>query len=105
MAARNEEDPVQLSPVQRLILEMLILNGGEMYGLELVSESGGRLKRGTVYVTLDRMEDKGYIESRKEPKQPNERGLPKRRYKPTGLGQRVLSYWELSNSRGGLSHG
>ena len=32
-----------------------------MYGLELVTESEGALKRGTVYVTLGRLEEKGYV--------------------------------------------
>lgn len=66
-----------------------------MYGLEMVEQSGGRLKRGTVYVTLGRMEDKGYIESQIETSQQRERGLPKRFYKPTALGTRVLTNWEM----------
>jgi len=105
MKKNIEEDPVRLSSLERMVLEMLVLNSGEMYGLELVSESGGRLKRGSIYVTLDRMESKGYIESRKEAKQPNERGLPKRRYKTTGFGRRVLQAWELPAQGGELSRG
>ncbi len=37
-----------------------------MYGLALVEQSAGPLKRGTVYLTLGRMEDKKYVESRTE---------------------------------------
>ena len=37
-----------------------------MFGLQLVEQSNGGLKRGTVYVTLGRMQDKGYVESRTE---------------------------------------
>ena len=48
----------------------------EAYGLELVSASRGRLKRGTVYVTLGRMEEKGYITSRLEDAPPEAGGCP-----------------------------
>ena len=37
-----------------------------MYGLQLVEQSEGALKRGTVYVTLGRMEAKGLVESEQE---------------------------------------
>ena len=82
----------RLSPKEALILEMLITRG-EMYGLEMVSASDGRLKRGTVYVTLGRMGGKGYVEA--VPEQ-SDSGLPQRRYRPTGLGDRVLRAWELA---------
>jgi len=77
-----------LSGKERIILELLI-NSGEMYGLELVKASDGELKRGTVYVTLDRMEDKGLVESRQED-QAEHGGIPRRLYRPTGHGARVL---------------
>ena len=34
------------------ILKYLVDKGGERYGLEMVEDSGGTLKKGTVYVTL-----------------------------------------------------
>ena len=89
------DDPIRLSSLEFLILKMLINNSGEMFGLEMVDHSGGRLKRGTIYVTLGRMEDKGFIESRKEKQREGERGLPRRLYKPSALGQRVLAEWEM----------
>ncbi|MBZ5659046.1 MAG: PadR family transcriptional regulator [Acidobacteriia bacterium] len=74
-----------------MIMEILLdRRTRELYGLELVRESGSRLKRGTVYVTLGRLEDKGFIESR-EDNQPNVSGLPRRLYKVTGYGQRVFA--------------
>jgi PadR family transcriptional regulator len=81
-----------LSPKETLILE-LIVAGEEMYGLELVSASRRRLKRGTIYVTLARMEDKGYVTSRLEDPPADAGGLPRRLYRPTALGRRVLSVW------------
>ena len=77
-----------LSRTEGLILELL--SGGETFGLELVQKSGGKLKRGTAYVTLARMEDKGYLESRTEPLAPGAIGLPRRLYRPTPFGLRVL---------------
>ena len=56
--SNNNEFP-KLSPKEMLTLEMLISNG-EMFGLEMVEASEGELKRGTIYVTLQRMSDKGY---------------------------------------------
>jgi DNA-binding PadR family transcriptional regulator len=81
-----------LSPKESLILELLV-ERGEMYGLQLVSASRRRLKRGTVYVTLGRMEDKGYISSRLEDAPPDAGGLPRRMYAVTPLGARVLEAW------------
>jgi PadR family transcriptional regulator PadR len=84
--------PPTLSGKETLIIDLLIRNG-DMYGLELVAASGGRLKRGTVYVTLGRMEKKGYITSRIEDAPPDAGGLPRRVYQPTALGRRVLAAW------------
>ena len=87
-----------LSPKESLILELLV-GAKEMYGLELVAASGGALKRGTVYVTLGRMEEKGYVESRLEAAPPAAGGLPRRIYAPTPLGREVLSAWTVAASR------
>jgi DNA-binding PadR family transcriptional regulator len=87
-----------LSTKESLILELLI-GAREMYGLELVGASAGALKRGTVYVTLDRMEDKGYVTSRLEAAPPAAGGLPRRIYSPTPLGRDVLAAWTTAASR------
>jgi PadR family transcriptional regulator PadR len=81
-----------VSPKELLILELL-LRHDELYGLQLVSESRGRLKRGTVYVTLGRMEDKGYITSKLDDSPPGAGGLPRRIYSATPLGRRMLGAW------------
>lgn len=62
----------------------------------MVEASGGRLKRGTVYVTLGRMEEKGYLDSRQEPLPPGATGLPRRLYTPTRHALRVLDAWRLA---------
>jgi DNA-binding PadR family transcriptional regulator len=91
MAQRGIHLPT-LSTKEFLILELLI-GAKEMYGLELVAASAGALKRGTVYVTLGRMEDKGYVASRLESAPPAAGGLPRRIYTPTALGRQVLGAW------------
>ena len=83
-----------LPPKERLILELLV-SAGPLYGLELVERSEGGLKRGTVYVTLGRMEAKGFLTSEQETLPDGAIGLPRRRYRPTGLGERVLRAWSL----------
>jgi DNA-binding PadR family transcriptional regulator len=77
---------------QRLILELLVAQG-PMFGLQLVETSEGRLKRGTVYVTLGLLEQKGYVESEQEAAEMGAIGLPRRIYRPTGLGERALRAW------------
>ena len=92
----RNQDPTRLSALESVVLKMLINKGGEMFGLEMVDNSGNRLKKGTIYVTLSRMEGKDFIQSRKEPKRPGARGLPRRLYQITDLGMEVLQNWELS---------
>ncbi len=72
----------RLSRKERLILDLLI-DQGEMYGLEMVKTAPHDLKRGTVYVTFGRMADKGYVDSR-QVKEPGDPGLPKRLFRATG---------------------
>lgn len=85
----------RLSATERLILELLVEHG-ELFGLGLVERSAGRLKRGTVYVTLGRMQDKGYLQSRQEPLPEGAVGLPRRYYSPTGHALRVLDAWRIA---------
>lgn len=79
-----------VSPKELLVLELLVREKAR-YGLELVAASRGRLKRGTVYVTLGRMEEKGLVASSLEDAPPAAGGLPRRVYEPTALGRRMLS--------------
>jgi DNA-binding PadR family transcriptional regulator len=77
---------------EQTILELLASEGA-MYGLQIVERSGGALKRGTVYVTLGRMEAKGFVESDEQPLPPGGIGLPRRIYRLTALGERMLRAW------------
>lgn len=83
-------DIPSLSEKEFLIMNLLIGSPRLMYGLQLVEQSEGKLKRGTIYVTLNRLEEKGYVESKKEEA---ESGVvtPRRLYKATGLGVKVFN--------------
>ena len=82
-----------ISPTESLILELLQVR--ERYGLELVDASAGRLKRGSVYVLLGRMEKKGFVQSRQEPREPGAVGLPRRIYQATKYGLKVHAAYQL----------
>jgi PadR family transcriptional regulator len=84
----------RLSRTERVILDLL--RDEDTFGLALVERSKGALKRGTVYVTLARMQEKGYVESRTEPGVAGAIGLPRRLYRPTAHGLRVLDAWSVA---------
>jgi DNA-binding PadR family transcriptional regulator len=86
-----------LSEKEYLILNLLIGSPAPMYGLAMVEQSDGKLKRGTIYTTLNRLEEKGYITSKREEA---EAGLqPRRLYKPTGQGVKVFRAIESTGGR------
>jgi DNA-binding PadR family transcriptional regulator len=94
MSPRHAHPP-RLSPKESLIVELLVRDA-ELYGLQFVMASRGRLKRGTIYVTLGRMEDKGFITSREEAPPADEGGLPRRIYRVTALGRQVYEAWNAA---------
>lgn len=94
----RDRRPLTLSAKETLILELLVRDG-ELYGLQMVAASKRSLKRGTVYVTLGRMEEKGYVASRQEDAPPEAGGLPRRLYRATPLGRRVLTAWTTAARR------
>jgi PadR family transcriptional regulator, regulatory protein PadR len=85
----------KFSATERLIIELLVEHD-ELFGLRMVELSRGALKRGTVYVTLGRMQEKGYLESRQEPLPAGAIGLPRRLYRPTGFALRALAAWQAA---------
>ncbi|MEZ4447674.1 MAG: helix-turn-helix transcriptional regulator [Polyangiaceae bacterium] len=84
-----KDAPPPLSPTEALVLDMLIARG-EMYGLAIADDSDGAIPRGTVYVTLARMVQKGFVESKAEARGPETRGMPRKLYNATGIGRRAL---------------
>jgi DNA-binding PadR family transcriptional regulator len=80
-----------------VVLRLLRDAPSGMYGLEMVDQSQGALGRGSVYVILSRMQDKGLVESR-TPKRADHPGLPRPRYRITALGQKTLQAAEAAQS-------
>jgi DNA-binding PadR family transcriptional regulator len=90
----RRQPPVRLTAKEREILKLLIEQGAEMYGLQMVACSRGRLSRGSVYVLLDRLEERGLVRSRLEERGSGVSGIARRLYLPTGHGRRVFHLWE-----------
>ena len=100
---KQGSSPANLTATEFLIMKSLVGSSGkEMYGLELVEKSLGKLKRGTIYVLLGRLEEKGFISSRTETAGTS--AIPRRMYKPTGMGAKVFEAWRSVAEMGGL-HG
>jgi DNA-binding PadR family transcriptional regulator len=79
---------MNITKKEALILGQLVASAGsELYGLQMVNASNDQLKLGTVYVTLGRLEEKGFLEGRRE--DTSERTVPRRLYKITGAGRRT----------------
>jgi DNA-binding PadR family transcriptional regulator len=67
----------------------LLMKFGPMYGLEIVKKSNGVLKRGSIYVALDRAEDRGFVSSKMvRPRRNGERGPDRREYRITKAGMK-----------------
>lgn len=82
------------SETELAILRVLKDHPGGLYGLEIVRASGDTLSRGTVYTTLGRMEEKGFVRSRVR-RDEEHAGLPRPRYRVAALGERALAAAEL----------
>jgi DNA-binding PadR family transcriptional regulator len=99
MGKKTTDEMPHLTRTEAIILDVLLSNGAqEMYGLEIVKASGGRISRGSVYVLTSRMEDKGLVSSREEPGPPEAGGLPRVIFTPTGMGLRVYAAWATARS-------
>ena len=89
----TEQRLPSISNTESLVLDLL--EARERFGLELVDHSRGRLKRGSIYVMLGRMETKGFVESRQEERAPGAIGLPRRLYRATAYGLKVRDAYRL----------
>ena len=85
---RKKDAPLLSFPRKELLILDLLAEHGKMFGLQLVRTSQGGLKRGTVYVTLGRLIDKGWVQD--EPAGVSDGGIPIRLYSITASGIRVL---------------
>lgn len=82
-------------PNQREAVLMAILLHGERYGREIRTlyegRTGQRLPFGSLYVTLDRMEDKGFLRSRLGESDSVRGGNRRKYYKLTAAGVKSLN--------------
>jgi DNA-binding PadR family transcriptional regulator len=78
------------SDKELLVLQLLRDGPPNAYGLELVKASNGRLGRASIYVTLGRMETKGFIKRHIPSSAGGHPGLPRPLYRVTALGEKAL---------------
>ena len=79
-----------MSPKQLTALRLLAENPEGLYGSELAELSAGRLTRGTVYTTLERMVADKYVREVEEPASPKLR-LPRTKHFITAEGKRAYA--------------
>jgi DNA-binding PadR family transcriptional regulator len=84
-----------LGQFEQLVLTAILSLGDNAYGVTIhkkVAELAQpkQVSLGAVYVTLDRLEDKGFISSWLSDPTPERGGRSKRHYQLQGLGERVL---------------
>ena len=91
---------------QLVLLAVLRLNEGHAPAVreEILDRTGVELARGSVYVTLDRLDRKGYLDSWFGDPTPERGGKSKRLFRVTAAGRRALSQSEqaLARMRAGL---
>ncbi|MDA0312756.1 MAG: helix-turn-helix transcriptional regulator [Gemmatimonadetes bacterium] len=97
-----------LGEFEQMLLLAAMRLGDDAYGMQLMKELdttvGRRVSRGSVYVTLDRLEGKGWIESELSDARPERGGRPRRvvRLTPDGLAELQKSRAALLNLWDGL---
>jgi PadR family transcriptional regulator, regulatory protein PadR len=83
-----------IGELEHMILAAVIRLGEEAYGASILQEIERRARRrvagGSLYVTLDRLERKGLIESRVGEPEPGRGGRPKRFVRITSEGVRAV---------------
>lgn len=85
------------------VLTLLMNSPPGLYGLEVVEQSNKEIKRGSVYVLLGRLEEKGYVERTPSKVDANYPGLPRPIYKITAPGQKVLELADQLDMNGAFA--
>lgn len=68
-----------------------VLGHDEMFGRDIVKNSGGMLKPYVIYLTLSVMVDDGFLTSREEEVTQPELGIRRRLFRATRAGRRAFS--------------
>jgi DNA-binding PadR family transcriptional regulator len=79
------------TPSEMVVMRILQGNPQGAYGLEIVMESNGEVKRGSVYVLLGRLEEKGFVRVLPSKRTREALGPARPQYQLTAEGSRVLS--------------
>lgn len=92
-----------LGELEQLVLLAVIRLGDSAYAVsirdEIETRTGVGLGRGSVYVTLDRLDRKGYVQSELGDPTPERGGKAKRGFRITAAGRRALAAAELAVAR------
>jgi PadR family transcriptional regulator PadR len=108
---RKQAPQSPLGEFELMVLLAVLQAGESAYGSailhELQERSGRAVARGALYVTLDRLEAKGYLASRTDDATPARGGRPRRYYTVRSLGLESLrnSLEALARMREGLRLG
>lgn len=73
-----------------MILRLLMDHPQGLYGSDFVELSRGKLKRGTIYTTLDRMIDDGYLTEAQDPPE-DDHLTPRTRHIISAAGRRAFN--------------
>ncbi len=83
-----------LGEFEHIVMAAVLRLDGEAYGTRIIQEiedaTGTRVKSGSLYITLNRLEGKGYVTSRVADPEPGRGGRPKRYMTVTPAGLRIL---------------
>lgn len=87
--------PDSVGQFEQIILTAILSLRDDAYGVTIHQKAGQlaapkKISLGAVYVTLDRLEDKGFISSRLSDPTPERGGRAKRLYHLEALGERAL---------------
>jgi len=87
--------PDALGQLEQLILTAILSLRDDAYGVTIHQKASDlaapkKISTGAIYVTLDRLEDKGYVKSWLSDPTPERGGRSKRFYRLDALGERAL---------------
>lgn len=96
MTKANKQAPAHLGELEQLVLLALVRLGDEAYGISVRDEIARRASRdlsvGSIYKTLLRLEEKGFIAARQGEPTPERGGRRKTHYSVLPPGDRALQY-------------
>ncbi|KYG66816.1 hypothetical protein AZI86_07195 [Bdellovibrio bacteriovorus] len=89
------EEQIYLGDLEKYILTSIMRRANDAYGVEIRAginkASGKEYSVATIYKTLDRLEAKGFVTSRKGEATEERGGRAKMYFQVTGLGEKALS--------------